>query len=935
MNNPAREFSSLRRFGFAILLLAAASSAWGQATVTGMNLVSSTRVGRTTFDYTYTINVTNGATGLANAVATVTSSAASTVIVQGSVALGTLAAGASTTSTNTFTMQQDRTVAFNPASLTWAVTGTAFDVVPNVVGATQAAATSAITGAGLVVGTVTTASSSTVTSGDVISETPGASTNVAVGSAVNLTVSTGPALGTVPNVVGLSQSSAAAAIAGAGLVIGSITEQSSTTVTSGVVISQTPVSGSPAAAGVIVSLIVSAGPFAGPDLSGVLQPVLDPEIIGAGATTTFTVSSAISLPNVVATSVNALLVDSSGNQLAVLGAMNDSGINGDQVPGDGVYTGTFTLTQPAAGRVYVRVSAQSSTAGTVESAIASIAVLPQGVPTGLYAPNLSQFDVDPVTGSNIVSGAVLACFTAANDPTGIVNATAASNMLNAAIVGVFATDDNCYQLQLPAGSGPTVVRQAIGTLLALPSVTDAEPDFELQGLGTPCAVVVCTDASYRLLQFSTALSATTGAYAAPAIGAVGVAVVDSGVDYNVVPNVVLGPRLVQPESQDPMDDSSIGHGTAVAGIVAGTAPSSPIYAVKSLNSNLAGSVSTIHWGIHYAARHLGVKVINLSFGAESATGLTPVYSKLIRDEIFSALNTKNCTVIVSAGDDYSATVLDFPANLGRLEQFTASNSGLVAVGSVVDSGTGQLFDTIDTGHPGSNPNPDLAAPGVNITTSATMASGLPSNVFSGTSAAAPFVSGTAALVRSINPQWTPPQIATQLINSVQPVYLLDSDNNVISLADQQIGAGRLDPVAALGVIRFTYNGHNQTVTLSTTLSLGIQFVSAGSNTYALGSFYSIFGNTTPCEARVTNACTADELLPILTPASNYLLTIEEVDDPPEDASGTITLTIPGLTFVSVQNSATGSIVNPTTASFSLIGGNGTLEIARFTLQQAQ
>jgi uncharacterized repeat protein (TIGR01451 family) len=65
--------------------------------------------------------------------------------------------------------------------------------VPNVVGQTQAAAATAITGAGLVVGTVTTASSSTVASGSVISESPVAGTLVTLGSAVNLVVSTGQA----------------------------------------------------------------------------------------------------------------------------------------------------------------------------------------------------------------------------------------------------------------------------------------------------------------------------------------------------------------------------------------------------------------------------------------------------------------------------------------------------------------------------------------------------------------------------------------------------------------------------------------------------------------------------------------------------------------------------------------------------------------------
>ena len=65
--------------------------------------------------------------------------------------------------------------------------------VPNVVGLTQAAATTAITNVGLVLGTVTTAASGTVASGSVISSTPVAGTQVAAGSAVNLVVSSGPA----------------------------------------------------------------------------------------------------------------------------------------------------------------------------------------------------------------------------------------------------------------------------------------------------------------------------------------------------------------------------------------------------------------------------------------------------------------------------------------------------------------------------------------------------------------------------------------------------------------------------------------------------------------------------------------------------------------------------------------------------------------------
>jgi hypothetical protein len=71
-------------------------------------------------------------------------------------------------------------------------TGPAPVPVPNVVDMTQAAATSAITGATLVVGIVTNASSVTVPAGSVISQSPVGGSLAPPGSAVNLVISTGP-----------------------------------------------------------------------------------------------------------------------------------------------------------------------------------------------------------------------------------------------------------------------------------------------------------------------------------------------------------------------------------------------------------------------------------------------------------------------------------------------------------------------------------------------------------------------------------------------------------------------------------------------------------------------------------------------------------------------------------------------------------------------
>src|SRR5437667_7250435 len=134
--------------------------------------------------------------------------------------------------------------------------------VPDVVGQTQAAATSALTSAGLTVGTVTQQSSTTVASGNVISESPAAGTSVASGSAVNLVVSSGappPTQIAVPNVVGQTQAAATSALTSAGLTAGTVTQQSSTTVASGNVISESPAAGTSVASASAVNLVVSSG----------------------------------------------------------------------------------------------------------------------------------------------------------------------------------------------------------------------------------------------------------------------------------------------------------------------------------------------------------------------------------------------------------------------------------------------------------------------------------------------------------------------------------------------------------------------------------------------------------------------------------------------------------------------------------------------------
>jgi hypothetical protein len=140
---------------------------------------------------------------------------------------------------------------------------------PNVVGDSQSAATAAITSAGLSVGTIATQSSTSVAAGIVITQDPVAGATVPSGTAVGLIVSSGAPKVATPNVVGDTQSAATADLTGAGLKLGSVTMQSSTTVAPGKVISESPGAGTSIAAGSAVGLVVSSGvTFSGVGASG-------------------------------------------------------------------------------------------------------------------------------------------------------------------------------------------------------------------------------------------------------------------------------------------------------------------------------------------------------------------------------------------------------------------------------------------------------------------------------------------------------------------------------------------------------------------------------------------------------------------------------------------------------------------------------------------
>jgi serine/threonine-protein kinase len=129
--------------------------------------------------------------------------------------------------------------------------------VPDVTGEDVGTATNTLQQAGFTV--TQQARQSNQASGTVIDQSPSGNSQAAQGSKVTLTVSSGPAQITVPDVVGEDQATAANRLGSAGLTLGSVANQPSATVPSGSVISTSPSPGTKVNPGSTVNLVVSSG----------------------------------------------------------------------------------------------------------------------------------------------------------------------------------------------------------------------------------------------------------------------------------------------------------------------------------------------------------------------------------------------------------------------------------------------------------------------------------------------------------------------------------------------------------------------------------------------------------------------------------------------------------------------------------------------------
>ncbi|MFF2487028.1 Stk1 family PASTA domain-containing Ser/Thr kinase [Microbacterium sp. NPDC058062] len=126
--------------------------------------------------------------------------------------------------------------------------------------------------------------STDVAAGNVIRTDPEAGTSVTPDQQVKVYVSTGQQMSTVPTLTGLGQDAATSAITGAGLQLGTVTQQNDKDLAAGTVISSNPVDGASVPTGTMVNLVVASGRVAINDVRGYTVDAATRELENLGLT---------------------------------------------------------------------------------------------------------------------------------------------------------------------------------------------------------------------------------------------------------------------------------------------------------------------------------------------------------------------------------------------------------------------------------------------------------------------------------------------------------------------------------------------------------------------------------------------------------------------------------------------------------------------------
>jgi subtilisin family serine protease len=347
--------------------------------------------------------------------------------------------------------------------------------------------------------------------------------------------------------------------------------------------------------------------------------------------------------------------------------------------------------------------------------------------------------------------------------------------------------------QAPAGR----LTAAVAALESNAQVQYAEPNGEVQATSTPNDPYFgvqwgLSNTGQTITANHVSLSGTAGddigatsAWTRSTGAGVTVGVVDTGVDStapDLAGQIVAGASFSGGAQGTSTQDQS-GHGTHVSGIIAalqnngigvsGVAPEAKVMPLQALNANGSGNFVDVANAFNYAGQH-NIRIVNASLGARTTS---QTLEQAIQDN-------PNTLFVVAAGntstdDDNPATPF-YPCGL--------SEDNVICVGATNQSDQPASFTNRGA------TSVDLFAPGTNIvSTWMSDASGQPQYAYaSGTSMAAPMVTGTLALMLAENPSLTPAQLKADLLATVTPEPQLAG----LSVTGGELNAGAAVAAAA-------------------------------------------------------------------------------------------------------------------------------------------
>ena len=269
----------------------------------------------------------------------------------------------------------------------------------------------------------------------------------------------------------------------------------------------------------------------------------------------------------------------------------------------------------------------------------------------------------------------------------------------------------------------------------------------------------------------------------------------------------------QGNDSDPFDHgvSSYYHGSLVAGIIgavgdnglgiAGLNWSVRIMAVRAIRSSnlisLSDELEALEYVLNMKNGGVNIRAVNMSYGGMA-------YSTAERDAL-AALADAGILLCAAAGNNGTNN------DVSPLYPASHPLPGIIAVAASDEADRLATFATGKTSHYGRT-SVDLAAPGIHIASTFGPVTNSYYANFWGTSAATPHVAGAVALLAAANPQASPQQIKTALLESVdvRPAFT----NKMVSHGRLNLGRAIDHPLIANGPATIAQQPISQTVVLS-------------------------------------------------------------------------------------------------------------------------